>query len=292
LLLLVPFVKGAIEIGRGIPKDGFFWTKLEGARQNMRTLQLGLGADWFGPVVSMTFGAQYRKHTYPQSAGDLLSSGIERFTSPSMVGALLASSGLLVLSVAIVRALRSIFACRAARRSGIVVETRRIALRMVRIIESNAWHGVPFAGGLLRPYVCLPTRTELTREEREAVILHELAHIRHFDLVTLAFVRLVHGVLWFVPGASHLARLASTQCEIVADVSALAHGAIPEALASALVRMKEHAAAPVGLVRESSFVQRVERLLDPPSVALRLPKLALYGLVTITLLRMTVFGNR
>ena len=71
--------------------------------------------------------------------------------------------------------------------------------------------------GLLRPMVLLPAAwlAEMTPEVLEAVIAHELAHIRRYDLWVNLFQRFVETLLFYHPGVwwlSRRVRLAREMC--------------------------------------------------------------------------------
>src|SRR5262249_46723069 len=67
-LLVLPFVKGALEIARGIPAGAFFWLRMRGAQQELGTFRAGVGVDMRGPILDCALGAKYGGSTYPRSA--------------------------------------------------------------------------------------------------------------------------------------------------------------------------------------------------------------------------------
>lgn len=87
--------------------------------------------------------------------------------------------------------------------------------------------------GLWRPLVLLPASwlTEMTPEVLEAVIAHELAHVRRFDLWVNLLQRLVETLLFYHPAVWWLSRRLSVEREMCADE--LAVGATSERLAYA-----------------------------------------------------------
>lgn len=302
-LFAVPFAKLAVEIARGVPADAFFWAERAGAVQEQGTLQLGLGVDRFGPVLRLVFGAHSGGVWRPQSAAD----GIARILDRAVGRPVSAPLGLLLAAVALALVLREVAllgrASLAARRhvaAGVVIETRRVGLRRVDVVVSPTWQGVPFAGGLVRPWVCTSSALweALSPAEREAVIAHELTHLRWFDGALLAAARIGRALLWFAPGAGAALRALAARCEIAADDGALRRGVEPEALASALVHTAELVArGPTPLLpllhrRRSLLVRRVEVLLrgERPA-ALGRASIALAVLVASAVLRMTAFGN-
>ena len=105
--------------------------------------------------------------------------------------------------------------------------------------------------------------------EHDAVIQHEIAHIKSWDILYTAATKILGDIFWFAP----FYRLLSTQIdrlrEILADRDAVRLGAKPEYLASALVRLKETIMGAPQLVLYSAFVRersllgtRVDYLLN------------------------------
>ncbi len=78
--------------------------------------------------------------------------------------------------------------------------------------------------GIWRPMVLLPAAwlLEMTPEVLEAVIAHELAHVRRWDLWTNLLQRLVEALLFYHPAVWWLSRRMSLQREMCADNLAVA----------------------------------------------------------------------
>jgi hypothetical protein len=302
LVLAAPFAKLAIELGRGVPRDSFFWHRIHGVRPESGSIQIGIGVDRWGPVVNLLFGANHHGTSSPQSVGDGLARMVDRRLGDG-VSATLGLALLVVTLLAVARELvvlgRASRACRRHVRAGQVIETRRLGLLRVAVVRSSSWRGAPFAGGVLRPWICVSDAlwSSLGPGEREAVLQHELSHLRWLDGALLAFARLGRAALWFLPGAGAALRRLSEQCELAADAEAIARGADPTALASALVRACERASGepspllPFARDGRSTIVRRVHRLLDAPADAKRRWPLAVALVVTLAVLRMTAFGN-
>jgi beta-lactamase regulating signal transducer with metallopeptidase domain len=53
---------------------------------------------------------------------------------------------------------------------------------------------------VLHPYICFPENAfrALSDSEREAVIQHEIAHIRHWDLLATLTVKVLGDVFWLL----------------------------------------------------------------------------------------------
>lgn len=309
LVLATPLFKVAYEVARGVPEGAFFWAKLGGARQELGSFQLGLGFELpVVPVIDFSLGALFRGRTYPQSAADLLAAGLSKRVAPELpvvLGALLFALALFGVGRFAFEALHGARARRALLRAAQLRETRALGRRSVRVFVSDGWQGVPFAGGLLRPWLYIPAHVEraLGAQEREAVIAHELAHIAHHDLLLLSAARLLSQALFFVPGARWLTRAIQAECELGADQRAIE--SVPAlSLASALVRVaelcqrREQVAAQLAFLRRGPGLrERVEILIatqtSAPARRLRqsLMRWALAALAIAVLLRAVVFSN-
>ncbi len=302
--LALPFAKAVVELARGVPSSAFFWSKLHGAVQDKGSFQVGLGVDRWGPTVRIALGAVRGDTVVPQSAADILATGLDRrigHGASSMLGIGLASVGLVLLVLDLAGLVRARRALGRHVAQGTVVATRKLTGRTVRIVVSSTWRGVPFAGGLVAPFVCIGAATwdAASEDERDAIVLHELAHLRWLDAPVLVAARLVARVLWFVPWSGRVVRALAAQCEVAADADAVARGAKPEALASALVTVAAAArgdAMPLlAFGKSSTLARRVECLLEEPapqrSLRAHAPMLALLVIATWTILRMTACGN-
>jgi hypothetical protein len=67
-----------------------------------------------------------------------------------------------------------------------------------RLLQSNAVE-LPLAAGIFRPIVVIPTPLSLEEADRERVIAHELAHLRHGDLWFGWLVALLEPIFFFHP---------------------------------------------------------------------------------------------
>ena len=74
----------------------------------------------------------------------------------------------------------------------------------------------PMLGGLLQPQLILP-ELELSQEELEGVLSHELTHWRHRDLWIKWLAALAVCVHWFNPAARLLAERLDRDCELYCD---------------------------------------------------------------------------
>ncbi len=85
---------------------------------------------------------------------------------------------------------------------------QRLGLRRTVSVAQSVRIGVPMAVGYLRPLILLPgcVITGLTAAQLEALIAHELAHIRRHDWLVNAFQLLVETVFFYHPAVWWLSR--------------------------------------------------------------------------------------
>ena len=131
-----------------------------------------------------------------------------------------------------------------------------------RVLVGDFASGAPFVAGAKRPLLVLPA-VKLTHDEWNAVILHELAHVRRRDYAVNHAVQILTSLLWFHPSVRLLARWAAHAREECCDAEAARLSASPIALARALVRIAERETCSVRAVAATggSLAGRVERVL-------------------------------
>ncbi len=112
--------------------------------------------------------------------------------------------------------------------------------RPVRLLES-ALVSVPTAMGILRPLILLPlgTLTGIASDQLDALLAHELAHIRRGDCLVTLFQALAETVLFYHPAVWWVSSRVRIERENVCDDLAVAATGDPEAYARALVDLAE-----------------------------------------------------
>ena len=156
-------------------------------------------------------------------------------------------------------------------------QSERLGLRVVPPVAFCDHISIPIVIGVVRPVVLLPAClvTGLSHDQLWALVTHELAHIRRYDLLVNLLQRIVEAVLFFHPAVWFVSRRVSSEREIVADDAVLEAGCPATRYADALVRMAElslSARNPKLATRvtalaatggsSSEFKRRVLRLLD------------------------------
>lgn len=148
--------------------------------------------------------------------------------------------------------------------------TERLGLRTaVRVVRSD-FAAMPVTCGVLWPAVVLPEESEAwTEERREAVLLHELAHVRRGDLATHLIAWVACSLYWFHPLAWIAARRLRHESERACDDLVLGAGTRASEYASHLLDIVRSAgrrsapAAAVPMAQKSSFEGRLLAILEP-----------------------------
>lgn len=148
-----------------------------------------------------------------------------------------------------------------ARRLGL---QRAVALRLLPELAG------PIALGLLRPCVLLPAAllTRLPVDQLEALLAHELAHVRRWDYLANLLQSVVEALLFFHPVVWWLSARMRHERELVADEIAAAVIGDSRQLALALHALSEldsppMTSSPALAARGGDLLARIERLLAP-----------------------------
>ncbi|MDY7095544.1 MAG: M56 family metallopeptidase [Acidobacteriota bacterium] len=115
---------------------------------------------------------------------------------------------------------------------------RHAASRRVELVLSDQV-SEPGAWGVLRPRVVLPASMagHLSREELEAVLLHELIHIRRWDNLIARSLMLLRCLLWFHPLVWWLDRRCLVERELACDQRVVALTGSPQAYLRGLAKV-------------------------------------------------------
>jgi beta-lactamase regulating signal transducer with metallopeptidase domain len=154
---------------------------------------------------------------------------------------------------------------------------RNVSLRLVSALDS------PVAAGWLRPIVLLPTAvaTRMPVELVEALLAHELAHIRRHDYLVNLLQNLVEALLFYHPVVWWLSHRVRAEREHVADALAAEAIGDPRRLALALSELSELTPAPRALpqlapaAHGGSLMSRVQKLIRPGQPRLHAGRIAL-----------------
>ncbi len=130
---------------------------------------------------------------------------------------------------------------------------------------------VPTAVGLVKPAIVIPVwvMQELSPEELNQILLHEIAHLRRWDDWTNLAQKLVKALIFFHPAVWWIEKKVSLEREMACDDAVLAETASPRAYAECLAHLAEKtliqrslafAQAALGKIHQTSL--RVAQILD------------------------------
>jgi beta-lactamase regulating signal transducer with metallopeptidase domain len=118
---------------------------------------------------------------------------------------------------------------------------RHMGIRRFVDLRLSARIASPFTAGVLRPWILLPITalTNLSPEQLEVVLTHELAHIRRADYLWNLLQTLIETLFFFHPAVWWISRRVREERELCCDDAALRSCADPAVYASALLRLEE-----------------------------------------------------
>jgi beta-lactamase regulating signal transducer with metallopeptidase domain len=142
--------------------------------------------------------------------------------------------------------------------------------RRVKLCTSDLVN-IPTAVGFVNPRIIVPrwVMQELSADELNQILLHELAHLRRWDDWTNLAQKLVKALLFFHPAVWWIEKRVSLEREMACDDVVIAETASPRAYAECLTHLAERtliqrsmalAQAALGRIRQTSL--RVAQILD------------------------------
>jgi beta-lactamase regulating signal transducer with metallopeptidase domain len=142
--------------------------------------------------------------------------------------------------------------------------------RPVRLCTSDLVN-IPTAVGFIKPLVIVPgwVMQELSADELNQILLHELAHLGRWDDWTNLAQKVVKAFFFFHPAVWWIERRVSLEREMACDDVVIAETASPRAYAECLTHLAERtlvqrsvalAQAALGRIRQTSL--RVAQILD------------------------------
>lgn len=116
--------------------------------------------------------------------------------------------------------------------------TERLSLRVPVRLARSPRIAMPITTGVVRPAIVLPADSEWWSEDRrQAVLLHELAHVRRHDLVLHWLAWVACAVYWFHPLAWKAARQLRHESERACDDLVIESGTRPSSYAEHLLEI-------------------------------------------------------
>lgn len=147
----------------------------------------------------------------------------------------------------------------------------RIKKGKYSIFASSVLNGSPFVAGLLSPIIYIPSHLSecLSRKEYEAVLAHEIEHIRNQDVFIRFVLDIITSIFWWVPTKWLRNRIEEGQ-EISCDYQCRKYGVDSVDLASAICKSAKHAQShPTNIfahhLTQHKTLKRVKMLVKPLS---------------------------
>jgi len=139
--------------------------------------------------------------------------------------------------------------------------------RPVHLLES-CLADAPMVLGHFRPYILMPVGllAGLPAEQVEAILLHELAHIRRHDYLINVLQRSVEGLFFYHPAVWWISRVIRTERENCCDDAVIATRGNAHEYAVALAALEQNrwsGREPAVAATGGSLVKRIRRLLYP-----------------------------
>ncbi len=285
-ILLLPLVVLVWDCLQGIPSNSILSLGYEKAQwifAHKMDPGINLGgaiATWLGPTFAVNFilYLETPAGNYSMSYVDF----ILLFMDRREIFILLLVGSLFIICISCVRILRRAFHYyRFSQQTGSLPNPTHVVLtqkigppRKIPIFQSNDQSMIPFAGGIIKPFIHIPKWLDsvLTSQEQNAVLQHELAHIKHRDLILFYALQFLTDLFWFIPGISRWNKKILCFIEQLADQTAIRSGVEPTDLASAMIKLKQHhlnsnQVFGMSVSPNTMFQQRINLLLQPPQLS-------------------------
>ncbi len=166
--------------------------------------------------------------------------------------------------------------------------SERLRMRQsVKLLQSALVH-VPTVVGCIRPVILLPASalTGLTRNQLEALLIHELAHIRRHDYLVNLLQSIVETLLFYHPAVWWLSRRIRIERENCCDDMAVRVVGNRLEYAQALAQMAEIGSQPVKLAAAANggdLLTRIRRLVDGRAMRPQTPSIWAGGAISLLL---------
>ena len=142
-------------------------------------------------------------------------------------------------------------------------------LRLTRpvVLLESCLAETPVVIGLLRPAILVPAGllTGIAADQLEAILMHELAHIRRHDYAVNVMQSLTEGLLFYHPAVWWLSGVVRAERENCCDdaVVALRGDAAGYAAALAALETRRSVGEPALAANGGNLMRRIRRLLEP-----------------------------
>jgi len=139
--------------------------------------------------------------------------------------------------------------------------TKKVKLAVSSLVTS------PVTVGYLKPVILLPVAAmnQLSTAQVEAILLHELSHIRRYDYLLNLIVSIIHTLLYFNPFVKSFMQTIEAEREACCDEVVLQFGYDKVGYASALLHLEKasgrHQALAMAAAGKQNLVSRIEKIV-------------------------------
>jgi GWxTD domain-containing protein len=152
--------------------------------------------------------------------------------------------------------------------AGLIKAKQQLSLRSDVRLAISKDAAEPILKGIWRPVIVLPKSLaqSLTASELNAVLLHELSHVKRRDNLTATLAHLVSIAFWFFPLLWWMERQLSIDCEYACDEIVLSAARTPAEYASGMLKATRFAlfgaVAGISGIRGFEFKKRLELIMS------------------------------
>jgi hypothetical protein len=139
--------------------------------------------------------------------------------------------------------------------------TKKVKVVVSKLVNS------PVTIGYLKPMILLPVAAmnQLTTAQVEAILLHELSHIRRYDYLVNLIVSIIHTLLYFNPFVKFFMNAIESERETCCDELVLQFGYDKVGYASALLHLEKasgkHKALILAAAGKQNLLTRIEKIV-------------------------------
>jgi beta-lactamase regulating signal transducer with metallopeptidase domain len=139
--------------------------------------------------------------------------------------------------------------------------TKKVKLVVSELVTS------PVTIGYLKPVILLPVAVlnNLSSSQVEAILLHELSHIRRYDYLVNFIVSIIHTLLYFNPFAKGFMNTIEAERETCCDEMVLQFGYNKVDYAAALLHLQKscakHSVLALGAAGKQNLLTRIEKIV-------------------------------
>ena len=141
-----------------------------------------------------------------------------------------------------------------------------LGIKQPVIFSQSAQTAVPLTFGWLKPVVLIPASllTQLSPEQIEMIVLHELAHIRRYDYLWSLGQSVAEVVLFYHPAYWYIARVLEREREFACDQMTVSLTQQPQAYARTLLQVATTAPSyGLAVSGKRDLSDRIKRIVTP-----------------------------